>query len=134
MVSFNHWLFGFYSVFFLANFEELSNCEIFIPIMNERPQKIGILKFWRGIKSKNGPGQSPPIPQPSPNKKDPIISFQSIWPLGSDKPCSESKKVFLLNKLKNLHSFSHNGKNNKIDQDSRHENKDKTRIPIFIKL
>ena len=87
MLSFIHWLFGFYSAIFWVYFGELSNCEIFIPTIKETPQKTGILKLWRGIKSKNGPGQSPPIPQPRPNKKDPMISFQSIWPLGSAKPC-----------------------------------------------
>lgn len=102
--------------------------------MKEMPQKTGILKLWSGIKSKNGPGQSPPIPHPSPNKNDPIISFQSTLPLGSAKPCSESKKVFLLNKKKKLHSFSHDSKNNKIDQNPWSKNKDKTGIPWVIKF
>lgn len=115
MFSFNHWFFCFYSVILWAAFGELSNWEIFIPTRKERPQKTGILKLWRGIKSKNGPGQSPPIPQPIPNKNEPIISFQSTCPLGSLKPCSESKNVFLLNKIKKLHSFSHDSKDNKIE-------------------
>lgn len=87
MLSFNHWLFGFYSVIFWVDFGEFSICEIFMPIRKDKPQKTGILKLWRGIKSKNGPGQSPPIPHPRPNKNEPIISFQSTRPLGSLKPC-----------------------------------------------
>jgi hypothetical protein len=102
-----------------ACFLGLINSEIFIPTKNGTPQKTGTLRLLRGIKSKNGPGHSPPIPQPRPNKKDPMISFQSIWPLGSEIiPLSESNKVFFLQLKKVLHSLSHNIEKNEIDQNS----------------
>ena len=53
--------------------------------MKESPQNIGILRFDNGSCNKNGPGQSPPIPQPNPNKNAPIINFPSINPLVSLK-------------------------------------------------
>lgn len=59
-------------------------CMAFIPTMNGIPQKIGILRFYKGINSKNGPGQRPPIPHPMPNRADPMTIFQSIFPLGSE--------------------------------------------------
>lgn len=55
-------------------------CMAFIPIMNGIPQNIGILRFYRGSNNKNGPGQSPPIPHPIPNRTDPVTIFQSIYP------------------------------------------------------
>ena len=57
------------------------SCEIFIPTKNGIPQNTGIFKLFKGINSKKGPGQSPPMPHPSPNKMDPTISFQSNSPL-----------------------------------------------------
>ena len=60
---------------------------IFMPKTKETPQKTGILKLFNGSNKINGPGQSPPIPQPNPNNKAPIISAPSIFPLGSFKIC-----------------------------------------------
>lgn len=56
---------------------------IFMPKINEIPQKTGILKFFNGSNKIDGPGHSPPIPQPKPNNKAPIISDESIFPVGS---------------------------------------------------
>lgn len=75
---------------------EVNNCVIFIPKIKAPPQNRGILRLFKGISSRKGPGHNPPIPQPSPNKNDPIISFQSIECCGSDK--SLSKSGFFLNK------------------------------------
>lgn len=71
--------FNFYLTISLISF--LAGVKIwvsFMPNKNELPQNNGILKLFNGINNKNGPGHSPPIPQPSPNKKEPIIIFQSI--------------------------------------------------------
>lgn len=118
-----------------AYFLVLMSWEIFIPTKKGIPQKTGTFKLLRGINKRKGPGQSPPIPQPSPNRKDPIIKCQSIFPFWSKTtPVSEAKMVFFLKSKKKLHSLSHDGENNQIDQNSWHENEKKTWIPIFVEL
>ena len=89
-------------------------------MINETPQKTGILKFFNGVKKTNGPRQSPPMPQPNPNNNEPIISLASILPLGSLRVYSNTGFFLKMFYKITLPSLSHDGENNKIDDNPCH--------------